>query len=69
MSVYHMYIYDGTYHARSKILFMGLDLLHSQKTLKFLKGKPYPSLYSKNLSAKLSGVDLNKPTTNPVTSY
>lgn len=33
MSVYHMYIYDGTYHARSKMLFMGLDLLHSQKTI------------------------------------
>lgn len=63
MSVYFTYIYDGTYHECSKILFMGLDLPFPEDH-KFLKSKPYPSLYSKNVSAKLNSVDLNKPTTN-----
>lgn len=62
MSLYHLYIYDGTYHAANKILFQCLDLPHPQKTVKSLKGKPYPPLYSKHLSRQCQLLQThNKP--------
>lgn len=48
MSIYYLYIYDRSYHTSSKILLICLELSHPRKTIKFLKGKPYP--YSNTLN-------------------